>query len=178
MNLKHLGGRRHHSRNSNQIRTYTAACSLLKKLRPEVDLPASNTNVLRSQPSKKGVLRLSKESDKAAFAVKIGSAVDGISEVRVTEKRITLEIRDVDVMTEQVKVEPALHAALCAFNEARQVKLLNHNKPKLRLAIVILGQEGEKKVENLGHLRVAYFSARIRRWVKGSRCNRAWDIDM
>lgn len=58
----------------------------------------------------------------------------------MTEKWLIVEICDFDAMMKQGKVETALRPALGTPDDDRRVKLLNSNKRKFGLAVVILDE--------------------------------------
>lgn len=83
-----------------QEQTYA---KVLRELRMHVNPKDRNTSVLRSRPTQNGDVPLqlsnkSNKSDKAASVQQVGKTIQTTGEVRVTEKRVTLVIRDPDAM--------------------------------------------------------------------------------
>lgn len=102
------------------------------------------------------LLPLIQDLDRAAFVAEAGKVVESTGEVRLNEKRITLEIYDLSSLTQKEEVKAMLWQTLGTLDECRDVKVLSPNERYLRTVVVALGRTKAYSLEGLaGQLRMS-----------------------
>ena len=102
--------------------------------------------------------------------------VEGLGEVRVDPKKVTLEIRDLDPLATEEEVKAELRKTLRNEQMNPKVKVLNPNRRGLKLAVVVLLEEETAKIEELSRLKVGMKSCQVRRRVVVTRCFRCLEF--
>jgi len=148
---------------------------VLKKIRAEFKPETCSATVLGAVQTAKGdvLLKLKGDSDLAKASTALDKVVEGVGKVAENKERnVTLEIRDLDSLTEEKDVEQAVEKVLgFAFQkDKRKVTLMRANRRQQRMALVTLGEQEAHKLEQEDHLRVGYLSCKIRRRVEVLRC--------
>jgi len=148
---------------------------VLKKIRADFKPETCSAIVLGAVQTAKGdvLLKLKGDSDLAKASTALDKVVEGVGKVAENKERnVTLEIRDLDSLTEEKDVEQAVEKVLgFAFQkDKRKVTLMRANKRQQRMALVTLGEQEAHKLEQEDHLRVGYLSCKIRRRVEVLRC--------
>ncbi|XP_051161507.1 uncharacterized protein LOC127281694 [Leptopilina boulardi] len=146
---------------------------ILGKLRKEVNPDISHTRVLVARPTKKGdlLIRVEGDSDKVGFIAKVIKAVGSIGKVQMVDRKVTLEIRDLDFLTHEAEVQEALEREL-GMAGSRKVTVLGPNKRRMKLAVVVTDQEEAAGLEELGRIKIGFMCCQIRNRVMVVRCHR------
>src|SRR5204862_7393718 len=83
---------------------------VLGNIRKDLDLDTCSATIVCARPTPKGdvILQLGKGSDRQKFAAVLGAAVGEVGSVVAPEKRVSVEVRDLDSLTETQEVVGAL----------------------------------------------------------------------
>ncbi|XP_043470554.1 uncharacterized protein LOC122503870 [Leptopilina heterotoma] len=149
----------------------------MAKVRREADLEASQTRVVGALPTKKGdlLIKIGGSSNKKLFTEEVTKIIGDLGKVQMADRRTTLEIRDMDALTEKEDVEDALEKVSTVPAGSRKVTVLGPNKRGVKLAVVVISQEDADKLEKVGHVKIGFVSCRIRSRVMVKRCHRCLD---
>ncbi|XP_043470912.1 uncharacterized protein LOC122504080 [Leptopilina heterotoma] len=150
---------------------------VLAKVRREADLEASQTRVVGALPTKKGdlLIKIGGSSNKKLFTEEVTKVIGDLGKVQMADRRTTLEIRDMDALTEKKDVEDALEKVSTVPAGSRKVTVLGPNKRGVKLAVVVTSQEDADKLEKVGHVKIGFVSCRIRSRAMVKRCHRCLD---
>ncbi|XP_051153639.1 uncharacterized protein LOC127276930 [Leptopilina boulardi] len=145
---------------------------VLGKLRMEVDPDVSHTTVVGARPTKRDLLiKIRGDSDKGAFTADVAKAVGSMGKVQSSDRRVTLEIRDLDCLTQEAEVQQVLEKEL-GKPGSRKVTVLGPNQRGMKLAVVVTNQEEADRLEELGRIKVGFMCCPIRKRVMVVRCHR------
>ncbi|XP_046687072.1 uncharacterized protein LOC124372704 [Homalodisca vitripennis] len=119
------------------------------------------------------LLELGKSKDKAAFAESLKKALGDKGSVRSLDPKVSIEIRDLDGLTNDSEVTEAIKRAIPELKESTfKVWLTKPNRSQQRMAVAELGDRHANKLLALQHLRVGWVSGRVKRRVVVPRCFR------
>ena len=125
---------------------------------------ASGSRVVSVRATQKGkVLILLDKGSNAGFTAEVKKVVEGLGEVRADPKKVTLGIHDLDPLTTEVKVKVELRKALRNEQMNLDVMVLNPNRRRLKLAVVVLPEDEAIKLEEQSHLKVGMTRCQVRR---------------
>ncbi|XP_046679274.1 uncharacterized protein LOC124366717 [Homalodisca vitripennis] len=147
---------------------------VLGKLRAKAK-PESKTVIKAIRRTQNGdvLLELGKSKDKAAFAESLKKALGDKGSVRSLDPKLSIEIRDLDGLTNESEVTEAIKRAIPELKESTlKVWLTKPNRSQQRMAVAELGERHANKLLALQHLRVGWVSGRVKRKVVVPRCFR------
>ncbi|XP_043472984.1 uncharacterized protein LOC122505438 [Leptopilina heterotoma] len=150
---------------------------VLAKVRKEADLEASQTRVVGALPTKKGdlLIKIGGSSNKKLFTEEVTKVIGDLGKVQMADRRTTLEIRDMDALTEKDDVLCALEKISTVPAGSRRVTVLGPNKRGVKLAVVVTNQEDADKLEKIGHIKIGFVSCKIRSRTMVTRCHNCLD---
>jgi hypothetical protein len=152
--------------------------SVLGKIRREVNPDASNTKVLSARRTQKGdlLLRIDQNSDKGTFVGALQNIVKEAAVVKCRGPRSTVEIRDLDELTEEQELKNALRGILQTPDEGRSILLLGPNSAGLKMAVVTMEEDEARILLSLGSIKIGFTNCRIRRRVTVLKCYRCQEF--
>ncbi|XP_043481639.1 uncharacterized protein LOC122510801 [Leptopilina heterotoma] len=150
---------------------------VLAKVRKEADLEASQTRVVGALPTKKGdlLIKIGGSSNKKLFTKEVTKVIGDLGKEQMADRRTTLEIRDMDALTEKEDVLGALEKIFTVPTGSRKVTVLGPNKRGAKLAVVVTSQEDADKLEEIGHIKIGFVSCKIRRRTMVTWCHKCLD---
>lgn len=117
----------------------------------------SQTRVIGARQIRKGdlLIRIGGSADKDGSFKQVASVVGDRGKMQTADRKVTLEIRDTDCLTEEEEVQEALTELLKTPAENRKVKVLGPNKRGMKLVVVIVDSEDADKLVVFGRSRLA-----------------------
>ncbi|XP_043479900.1 uncharacterized protein LOC122509731 [Leptopilina heterotoma] len=146
---------------------------VLGKLRKEVNQEDSHTRIVAAKATNKGdlLIKFRGDSDKDAFTAEVTKAVGSMGKVQSLDRRVTLEIRDLDSLTQEAEVQQVLSEAMGKPGN-RRVTVLGPNRRGMKLAVVVTNLEEANRLQKLGHVKIGFMCCPIKRRVMVVRCHR------
>lgn len=91
-------------------------------------------------------MRIEGSADKETFSKEVTKVVGDLGEVQMADRRVTLEIRDLDCLAQEEEVQEALTVLLETPAQSIKVSVLGPNKRDMKLAVVVTGQEEAERL--------------------------------
>lgn len=148
---------------------------ILKEIRSKVKPEDTETDVRSIRQTRAGHVLLELASNtkgREAFSQNLRSAIGEAGSVRNLVSRVTLEIRDLDSLTEVKDVEEALKRELGDACSEAKVFVNSENSRGQKIAVVELEQHGADSLLATSKIKIGWVNCRVRIRAVVSRCFR------
>ena len=151
---------------------------VLRSLRSKIKPGEAEVAIRSMRKTKTGalLLELEKGGNKASFCQAIQGTLKDAAVVSELKSKATLEIRDLDALTDAEEVTAAMKSAIGNPEEELSVRITGANHREQRRAFVELSAEAANKVLGAKRVLIGWTSCRVKLWENAKRCYRCFGL--
>lgn len=149
---------------------------VLRNLRSKISTD-DQVNVRSVRKTKTGAILLELEKGEKVrpeFVQQLKRTIQETASIAELKPRATIEIRDLDFLTQGEEVEAAVRKLLANPEEQMQTKITEPNTREQVRAFITLSAESAAKLINAGHVKIGWIRARMRACENIRRCYRCF----
>lgn len=146
---------------------------ILKNIKDKVDPESTETSIKRIRKTQKGdvLLVLAKTKEKEKFIAALRENLNEAAEVRGLENKATLEIRDLDCLTNEDEIQRALDKELNKTVDCK-ISITKSNSREQKRAFVHIGEKDANVLLKIAKIKVGWVRCNVTRKVEVDRCFR------